>query len=203
MPLEIKFSKKRGRKAKKSYAGLIALVAIFTVAMLGVSVTKASEGTFSWKSVENKVATMLFGEVGTPEPMSIGAAGDTYSTQKQASIVLSTTASTTMAALYNNSGSDWIIEKAEIYVEGSDGTDATVGRIFEISTSTDAFTSSTNPIYSQTFTTSTIVSINASSTYFIGNEWRRKVANGEYITFQISNTVSTTDGVAVVEYYKY
>lgn len=208
----------------KSRATLIVSICLLLVAGVGVAKAGVSGWDLFFQEAGKAFGTNL--KIDLPAIASsisarpdIGAEGDTFSTQKKVSMILSpdaknTIASTTIAASFlNGSGVERIIKGCQAYFEGT-GTWGGVyaeqkagNTVLDFSTSTLATASSTNPLLSFGFVSSSldVVSFTTNTLHAQvdggnGNGWKRKWANGEYLNVKVSSAVSTTEAFVSCDY---
>ena len=148
-------------------------------------------------------------------PITAGAGGDTFTSAKRAYGIMSpdstnSLSSTTPAvSLLNGSGVARILRGCDVYLEDTSGWSGEYhdlgsgSTVLDFSTSTTATASSTDPIWSIAYASSSldVVSFTSSSLHSgvqggNGKGYKRVWANGEYLNIEFSNSVSTTEGYA-------
>ena len=200
----------KGKTGVGLYLGLIALV------VAGVSATSLvlSYSGGNPQTVVEKVENFYAASNPAPEVAEsqgnqfefVGTAGDTFSSKKTAQILMSTTPTTTACTLLNGSGQDRVVTDVSFYQEGSSGSYQTATRLLEFGTSTSQYTTSTKPIWSISYATTTAGNaVQYATSTFNGTasaeSWKLKWKNGEYLNGGLNFTVSTTDGFCAVDYY--
>ncbi|MEK7578729.1 MAG: hypothetical protein AAB456_03385 [Patescibacteria group bacterium] len=207
-----------------------ALLVASLVLLLVASVSVVRAGLSGWDLFWAE-AGRVFGleqskKVNLSEPVSVpsempfaGAEGDTFSTSKKAVGIMSpdskdTIASgTMMVSILNNSGVERIITSCFAYFEGTStlaGQYAAIpgyNIVLDFSTSTTATASSSDPLLSFTFNSSSaqVVSFVSNTLHSANNGaqgkgWKRKWATSEYLNINASSPVSTTEAFAGCEY---
>lgn len=149
---------------------------------------------------------------GASEEPIFGASGATFTTRPIAQVIIVTstealpnTASTTLdqGSLQNPSGGvQRLITRLSFFSASSTNTFLGGPLILDFNTTTNAFTSSSRPIYSSTFTTSTNPVLITTSTPNGASPgiWQMIWNPGEYLHCTTNRAVSTTNAFCAVEY---
>lgn len=209
---------KKIKKYKPSQLGVV--LGLIALLVAGVGITKLV-GAYSGGSpkvvienVENfnqegDTINQQVSEDSMDAGRMIGVAGDTYGTQPMSMEIFATstgsnTPSTTISSILNNSGKDRKFTKLEFFARGTSNTSQTYNTvILDFATSSNRYTTSTWPIYSSTFVTSTdpvSVVYNFSTTTGWVTPQEAIWKNNEYAQCGTNKSVSSTDGYCLFEW---
>ncbi len=194
---------------EKIIVGVVSLVL-----MLGLGYGVAHAQSSFWESVAKYTGLALANKVSLPEEVSnptpqfqsLGGAGDTFAVQPIAAKIFTTstesgtnTVSTTLVTIQNPTGGRTrIIKSITAINQGSSGTVLGGSLIMDFGTSTSQFATSSAPIYSTTYTTSTQITKTTTSTFSQG--WNMVWQPGEYIYCATNRAVSSTGGFCEFDY---
>ena len=211
--------------AKKAYLVVGVLVLLGLVVISGASAVKAQEGKLSFWEAAGKAFGLALAEkaeapqipeeyVAPTADVGFGAAGDTFQTLKQNSVIgvtttesLPDTPSTTLdrGSLLNptvaNGGRQRLITRLRLFVASSTATWLGGPLIMDFNTSPQ-FASSSLPIYSSTFTTSTNPVVISTSTPNGASPgaWQMIWQPGEYLHCTFNRAISSTYSLCEVDY---
>lgn len=194
---------------KKLYVVLAAVVFSLAVGSVAFSQSEfmATVAKEAGRAVANKLEVMGLlntGIVAEPSGQSgdIALGSGAHITSLKQTATVATTASSTAATILNNSGRMRIVELVNAWFANTATTsaDVTQARVIEFGTSTDQYASSSIPLLTTTFTTSTADQFYSTSTFT--QVWKRLWRNGEYLNVTLNRAASTSFGVFAVEYYE-
>lgn len=170
---------------------LIVAVAILAVLVIGVATTVA---------LVNKINSI---KIDVP---SVGAAGDSWSSQKIAQVEI-TTATTTIGSLYNGDARDRVISEAFYKVNVSSTSAFSPNVVLQVTTSTIAYgTSSASYVLNTNWSTSTsainVQYVMSSTPGLTATYGYRIWKAGSYLNFAVNSVASNTfSGVVGVRYF--
>lgn len=190
---------------------VIVLAVVIGLVFTSTALVRAYNDSF-WDRVADIIGSRVADKMSVPaeyesEEVAVGSAGDTYSRRGIAQISIDSTTST-IGAIYNNSGRDRILERAFVWIEDTTGVEGTTTdsiMAFAVATSTGNSGTSSTVIFRMAYSTGTESVYASTSGSEIGTNGR-KWASSTHLLFHTYNltlnaTTAETNGVVGVEYF--